>query len=265
MLQLHELQSAVAASILRGESAPLQPLVREAGIPFDRRLQVYRNNTFLSLTAALKTTFPVVCRLVDERFFNYAADAFIRERPPQAPCLSEYGSEFAEFLAAFPRAQPLKYLPDVARLEWAINEAYFAPNAPALDPGRIAAISHESYAELMFVMHPSCRLLVSDYPVDRIWWAHQPGGDIESGIDVAARGCRLLIHRQGIDVRIATLDAAGFAFIAKLSEGRTLKDSYEASATVDNEFQLADALRNHLERGTFSDIRDPGRNRETPS
>ena len=264
-MPLHELQSAIAASILRGESAPLQPFIREAGIPFDRRLQVYRNNTFLSLTAALKTTFPVVCRLVDERFFSYAADAFIRERPPQAPCLSEYGSEFAEFLAAFPPARPLKYLPDVARLEWAINEASFAPNAPVLDPGRIAAIPHESYAELMFVMHPSCRLLVSDYPVDRIWWAHQPGGDIESGIDLDAGGCRLLVHRQGIDVRIATLDAAGFAFIANLSKDRTLKDSYEASATVDSEFNLTEALRRHLERGTFSDIRDRSRDQETVS
>src|SRR5215471_6617276 len=121
MLPLRDLQDAMTVSVLRSADAPLAALVRADGIAFDGRLKVYRNNTFSSLTAALKDSFPVVCQLVDERFFGYAAQEYIRTHPPRAPRLAEYGEDFADFLAGFEPARRLPYLSDVARLEWAIN------------------------------------------------------------------------------------------------------------------------------------------------
>lgn len=253
MQSLRDLQAAMAASVLRGADAPLAATVRADGIGFERRLQVYRNNSFSSLTAALKETFSVVCQLVDERFFAYAAQSFIREHPPLAPRLSEYGAEFAEFLAAFEPARHLTYLPDVARLEWTVNCAYHAADAAKLDPLRIAALPQDRYATLAFVAHPSCQLLVSEFPVDRIWQAHQPGGNLESGIDPSSGGCRLLIDRQDDEVRFLSLDAAGFVFLQALFAGGALQEAYEQAAGV-AEFDLIAALSQHLARGTFSDF-----------
>ena len=92
MLPLRDLQGAMASSVLRGMDAPLAPIVRTDGIGFDGRLQVYRNNTFSSLTAALKDSFPVVCQLVDERFFGYAAQEYIRTNPPATSASSSPAS-----------------------------------------------------------------------------------------------------------------------------------------------------------------------------
>jgi hypothetical protein len=256
MLPLRELQAAVGAGILGDAPEALRGVVREDGLAFDRRLQVYRNNSFISLTEVLKATFPVVCRLVDEQFFRYAADAFIRACPPRAPCLSEYGGDFADFLAGFAPAQRVAYLPDVARLEWAINEAYFADDAPSLEPARIAALPQERYGALGFLLHPSCRLVASAYPVDRIWQAHQPDGDLDTPIDLAAGGCRLLVQRRGLDVQMTALDATGHAFLGALSEGRSLQGAYETAAASDGAFDLVATLAAHLARGTFSDIRE---------
>jgi hypothetical protein len=255
MLPLRELQAAVGAGIFGDAPEALRDMVREDGLAVDRRLQVYRNNSFISLTEVLKATFPVVCRLVGEPFFRYAADAFIRACPPRAPRLSEYGGAFADFLAGFAPAQRLAYLPDMARLEWAINEAYFADDAPALDPARIAALPQERYGALGFVLHPSCRLVASAYPVNHIWQAHQPDGDLDTPIDLAAGGCQLLVQRRGLDVRMTALDAAGHAFLAALNGGRSLQAAYEAAA-IDSAFDLVGALATHLSRGTFSDVRD---------
>lgn len=255
-MPLRDLQRAIADSILSEHSAPLAPLIREDGLAFDRRIQIYRNNTFISLTEALKTTFPVVCQLVDDRFFNYAAHTYIRERPPRVPCLSEFGADFADFLAGFAPAQHLVYLPDVARLEWAINSAYHAPDAPTLDPARIGAAPMGGYPRFIFVLHPSCRLLASDQPVSQIWRAHQPDGDL-ADIDLSAGGCRLLIDRHDADVRMLPLDRPGFAFVAALAEARPLQDAYESAAAVDAAFDLTGALRVHLSRGTFTDFVNP--------
>ena len=257
MLPLRELQGALADSVLEGTDAPLAALVRADGIPFEGRLQVYRNNTFSSLTAALKDSFPVVCQLVDERFFGYAAQEYIRARPPRAPRLAEYGEDFADFLAGFEPTRHLAYLPNVARLEWAVNAAYHAPDASPLDPARIAAVPQERYAGLRFVAHPSVRLFASEFPVDRIWQAHQPGGDLEAGIDLSSGGCRLLVDRHDQDIRFLALDAAGFALAAALYGGQSLQEAYEKAAAIDGGFDLIGALGTHLARGTFADFIKP--------
>jgi Putative DNA-binding domain len=241
MLPLRDLQGAMAASVLQGIDVPLAPIVRADGIAFDSRLQVYRNNTLSSLTAALKDSFPVVCQLVDERFFGYAAQEYIRTHPPRAPRLAEYGGDFAEFLAGFQPVRHLPYLPDVARL----------------DPARIAAVPQDRYARLTFVAHPAVRLFASEFPVDRIWQAHQPGGDLETRIDLSSGGCRLLIDRHEQDIRFLALDAAGFALAAALCAGATLQEAYEKGAAVDEAFDLIAALSMHLARGTFADFIGP--------
>jgi len=256
MLPLRDLQGAMAASVLQGTDAPLAPVVRADGIAVDGRLQVYRNNTFSSLTAALKDSFPVVCQLVDERFFGYAAQEYIRANPPLAPRLAEYGGDVAAFLGGFEPVRHLAYLPDVARLEWAVNAAYHAADAATLDPARIAAVPQERYPVLTFTGHPSVQLFASEFPVDRIWQAHQPGGDLEGKIDLSSGGCRLLIDRHDQDIRFLTLDAAGFALAAALCGGHPLQEAYEKAAAIDGAFDLIAALSTHLARGTFADFAD---------
>src|SRR6266403_1205342 len=90
------------------------------------RLNIHRNHYISSLGEALKATYPVACRLVDERFFAYAASEYIKISPPRRVCLFEYGEGFPDFLAAFPACASLVYLADVARLEWLINAALHA-------------------------------------------------------------------------------------------------------------------------------------------
>jgi hypothetical protein len=254
MLPLRDLQGALAASVLRGTDAPLAPIVRADGIDFDGRLQIYRNNTFSSLTAALKDSFPIVCQLVDERFFGYAAQEYILAHPPRAPRLAEYGGDFADFLLAFEPVKHLSYLPDVARLEWAVNAAYHAADTPTLDPTRIAAVPQDRYPQLKFVAHPSAQLFASEFPVDRIWQAHQPGGNLDAKIDLTSGGCRLLVDRHDQDIRFLTLDAAGFALASALCGGTALQEAYEKAAAIDGAFDLIAALSMHLARGTFADF-----------
>src|SRR5262245_49147471 len=159
MLPLHELQRTIARGILADEAAALADVIREDGLPFDKRLQVYRNNTFMSLTEALKTTYPVVSALVGEKFFATVAKAHIAAQPPRAPRLAEYGAGFADFLAGFEPARALPYLPDVARLEWAINGAYHAPDDTGLTPQSLSSVPQEHFSALCFKLRASARLL----------------------------------------------------------------------------------------------------------
>jgi hypothetical protein len=240
---LRELQTSLRASILerdRLDVAHVAAHVNADGIGACARLAVYRHHVFATLTAVLESTFPVVCRLVDRRFFVFAADRYIRDHPPLTPCLFEYGVSFAEFLADFAPCRHLGYLPDVARLEWAINVALHAPEAPPLDPG-VARVAPEAVAGLTFRLEPSLTMLASAWPVDQIWRANQPGGD--GVVDLDAGGARLEVRRRGDDVVFRTVTPADFAFRDTLWRTGTLQDAADAALSRDGAFDAGAAVR----------------------
>ena len=249
MLRLHELQQSIARGILTDDTVPLAGAIREDGLPFDKRLQVYRNNTFISLAEALTATYPVVSALVGEKFFAAAAKSHIAAQLPRAPRLAEYGAGFADFLAGFAPAQLLPYLPAVARLEWAINEAYHAPNDTGLVPQSLSSVPQEQFSAVCFRLRASARLLQAPYRVDRLWQAHQPGGSVE-GLDIAG-DCHLLIYRPAEDVELMRLDAPGFSLLSEIGRGANLETAYAAAAAAEPAFDLTAALGTHLTRGVF--------------
>jgi Putative DNA-binding domain len=85
MTTLHEVQVAFRRAVLMGQVAPLATLIVADALAAEERIPVYRNNVFASLTKALRDTFPVVCRLIDEQFFACAAHEFVCCDPPGAP------------------------------------------------------------------------------------------------------------------------------------------------------------------------------------
>src|SRR4051794_36946916 len=71
MLKLRDLQCAIAQGVLgRAEPSILDAIFGDALDPA-ARLQIYRQHFQSSLTEALKAIYPVICRLVDDRFFAF--------------------------------------------------------------------------------------------------------------------------------------------------------------------------------------------------
>src|SRR5262249_9301267 len=141
------------------------------GLPPEARLGIYRNNLTGTLTAALKLCYPAVHRLVGAEFFEGAARIFITAEPPRRADLDAYGEGFPAFLAGFPPAGALPYLPGVARLEWAVNRALHARDTEPLDLPHLAAIAAAEHGRVAFRPHPSVALIEADHPVDEVWRA----------------------------------------------------------------------------------------------
>ena len=205
-------------------------------------MAIYRHHVFTTLTAVLRATYPVVCRLVDERFFAYAAHEFIQVDPPRTPCLFEYGESFADFLAEFPPSRSLAYLPDVARLEWALGVALHADDFVPLDLTSLADLDPESVAGLTFRLDPSLTLLASPWPIDRIWATNQPGA-AEMVVDLDTGGVRLAVRRDGATAVFAPLTPARHALLRALTEGRGLGEALADAAAEDRALDAVAALR----------------------
>lgn len=187
--------------------------------PTDPRFSVHRNNVVAGLVAALGETFPAVRRLVGEAFFAAAAAAFVRAHPPRSPVLLRWGGAFADWLAAFPPAAGLPWLPDVARLEWARCEAFHAADAAPIDAKALAALGPDALASARLVALPSLRLVASRFAVASLW-ADVTGP--RCGLADLARPETALVVRPDWTVESSALPAPAAAFLAMVVERRTL-------------------------------------------
>jgi len=260
---LRELQKAFGRALLGPDDA-IPPGVRGDGLAPSARVQIYRHHVLTTLTEALKDTYPVVCRLVDERFFAFAADRYIRTCPPTAPCLFEYGASFPQFLTLFPPCQGLAYLPDVARLEWAINAALHALDNDPIDPAGLARVPAADLTRLVVRLHPSLSFIDSAWPIDRIWRANQPEADPDLRVDLNAGGVRLEVRRCGDDVVFRALAPAVYALRRALADGRDLGAAAEAAVAAEPDFDLAVALRDLLDETLIVNLTLLSRGEEIP-
>lgn len=242
MPALRELQTAFAHALLGGEASAALAAVLGDGTTPEARLAVYRNNVMVSLKDVLKGTFPVVLRLVGERFFLYATEDFILRHPPRRPCLDEYGAGFGDFLEAFPPCRELAYLPDVARLEWLLHAARTAPEVEPLAPRALTGLDAHAFADAVLTLAPSLGYLASPWPVDRIWRANRHAED-GGVVRLDGGGVWLEIRRSESGIGFRTLDPATFAFRKALADGDVVVDATDAALAAEPDFDLAGALR----------------------
>jgi len=197
-----------------------------ADAPQDPRARLYRDNALATLSGALAATYPVVRRLVGDAFFGEAARRHALAVPSRSGDLNAYGATFAQFLAAYPPARALEYLPDVARLEWALHECAQAADAPPLDTAALARVASGREGELRLALHPAVRFVSSAHPVLAIWEANQPGRDGTPDREPAAE--RVLVHRGAEGARAACIDAATADLVQALARGTTLDAACDA-------------------------------------
>lgn len=258
MRSLREVQRGFTAAALFGETTAIADLAVVAGkLGAAARIAVYRNNLLGNYRRALAATYPVVRRLVGGSFFQAAVDAFVRAHPSVHGDVNRYGGELARFLAGYPPASTLKYLPDVARVEWAIDQANIAADAPSLDVAALAAVPVEAVGELRFGLHPSVEVIESRYPILRIWQVNQPDYAGDDRVDLGEGGDRLLVRRAVDGVTIERLAPGEHAFLAALARNAPLHDAEKRAVGADASFDLAAVLKLHVATQAIVEFRGP--------
>jgi hypothetical protein len=254
MSELQQLQTAFTRALLQGDDT-VAGMILGDGLQPEARLALYRHHVFTTLTDVLQAAYPVVCRLVDERFFAYAAAHYIRQEPPSGPCLFEYGASFPDFLATFPPCQGLAYLPDVARLEWAVQAAWYAEQTVPLELTCLQGFAPEELEALQFSFDPAVAYLASPWPVDRIWRVNQSEAAADEIVPLDAGATYLEVGRHNDDSVVQALPPATWSFRAALATGQRLADALEAALAIIPDFDLSLALQELFAARLIIDVR----------
>ncbi|MEO1191201.1 MAG: DNA-binding domain-containing protein [Pseudomonadota bacterium] len=242
-MALHDQQRAFAATLLTADAADPAGLGITADGREAARLAVYRNNVQVSLIGVLEAAFPVTAKLCGLDNFRFAASRYLRGQPPAEARLLTYGDGFPAWLSAFKPAAGQPYLAEMARLEWARNEALFAADADPLDASLLSSLPPEAIGDLVLIPHPAARLLQSGFSLHAAW---QSGEVPKAGAET------LLITRPDLQVLQSALAPGAGVLAAALFDGRSLTEAAEQALAVAPDLDLQACLLHHLTSGSFS-------------
>jgi hypothetical protein len=249
---LRDLQSAIGATLLADYKAPPPPgLIAGDPARAAARIMIHRGNTVESLIGALGHTYPAVKAVCGDYNFRVLGAAYVRAHPPRRPQLLCYGEAFAAFAAGHSAAiRDFPFLPDLARLEWALNDAYYAADAPALTPAALGAIAPERLPMLCLALHPATRLVASpEHPIHTIWSAVQDSGAPPE--QLPPNGETVLVTRPSGPLETHLLGGGEAIFLGTIAAGAPLEKAVAQAAENAPGFDPAAALAAALTRGVF--------------
>jgi hypothetical protein len=249
MKRLRETQQAIQA-MLTNEAAvkPEHYIVDDPNLPASQRISIYEDSMRAGLLETLKITYPHCQQLVGPRFFQALAFEYIEHYPSLSPNLNDYGAHFAEFIDTLPSTRQLPYLSDMARLEWAHQQALFGPDPAGLDLEELAAVWQNQGHLLNFQRPSNSSLLYSPYPLHTIWLFNQ--GELErSTVHLDEGSSRLIVYRLDTSVRIEPLNAIEYDLLNEFDAGFTLEQAYDNAVDSEHAEAIAEALPALMQRG----------------
>ena len=249
-MRLVDRQREFSAAVINPGAETPSGLFGPSRLPSRKRFAVYRNNVIVGLIEALRANFPATCSLVGEEFFSAMARDYVVLDPPTSPILFQYGDRFPDFIAHFEPAGPLPYLADVARIERACTGAYHAPEQPALGANALAGIPSYQISDLCLMLHPSLRIVRSQFPSVRIWRMNV-GDGLPSPVDLESGGEDALVVRPNGNVDVRPLSPGVASFVSSLAEGKTLMTATEAALNESSSFELSSDLATLIAAGAF--------------
>jgi len=168
---LREIQAAFIHDAYTGEQTSAVYL-NKYKLNLPERLDIYYNNTLLGLTDILTATYPVLQKIIGEKFFRTIARFYIATNFQITGNCHTYGGKLASFLRSYEPAALWPYLPDIAAIEWAYFQASIADDAPALDFSGLTDLISE-HPDFIVSLHPGVHYIELNFNALEIWQEHQ--------------------------------------------------------------------------------------------
>lgn len=182
-------QQMLVRALWRDETVPQGWLRPPARATAAQALAAYRGNAGAMAARALGAAFPTVAALVGSGAFAALARHFWHAHPPERGDLGEWGADLPAFIATREQLADVPYLPDSARLDWAVHGATRAPD-PSADPPTapptttpadsgtgttsvLHALAHVDPACLRLALAAGAAVVSSEHPIATLWLAHQ--------------------------------------------------------------------------------------------
>ncbi|MBN9086718.1 MAG: putative DNA-binding domain-containing protein [Reyranella sp.] len=219
-------------------------------------LGVYRDAYFWRLIEVLTTDYPGLMAMCGPADFDHMARAYIAANPSRYRSVRWFGQYLADFLSA---TAPYKSVPAAAEMacfEWALGEAFDAPDAQPVAAADVMALPAETWGTLAFTPLPSLHRLSLSFEVPQAW---QTRNEVEPGdleVAAAAGPVSWVVWRPDRTTHFRSMEPDEAAMVEVMVEGRTFPEMCEALLPYVGEgraaARAAGLLRGWVEEGMIA-------------
>jgi hypothetical protein len=233
-VSLAETQRGIREAVVDGSGADLAARLVGGANPM-ARLAIHQRHYKSSLVSGLLSRFSATEWLIGSPTLIAAAEAFVRHRPPMAPCIAEYGAAFPDWLAALGIARRVPFLREFAMLDWQLGRISTEVERRPLSPGALNGLAPEALGDLTLRFQPGVYYLTSTWPIDEVMRLFVTD-TAPSAEPMAPADVWLEVRGAGGSFRFPRLDAGEFEFRSALHEGAALGIAAARAMDVDERF-----------------------------
>lgn len=175
-------QAALQAYLLApaAEQSIVQHIANTERASSEVRLEVYAEAYRLRLQEALSTDFEALHGLLGDTQFEQLCLKYIDAHPSQHFSLRYFGRHMSHFLRVNPPYSTQPVLAELAAFEWALIDAFDAPDSELVNLEDIASLPAEQWSTMCLELHESVRCLELEWNVHAIWTALKEGKEPEA-------------------------------------------------------------------------------------
>ncbi|GAA4774294.1 putative DNA-binding domain-containing protein [Novosphingobium ginsenosidimutans] len=239
-MTLAVLQRAFLAEIAADDALP----------PSSAGMAIYRNAYRGRLSDALASGFERTKRWVGEEAFEQAAAHYILTNPPHRWTLDLFGEAFPDLLGTLFAEDP--EVAELAWLEWQLQQAFAARNAPVLTAADLAeaSLSEDDWARLRFIPAPGFAARQVNFDVVTLWPLLRDEAAASAPARLPESGW-LIVWRQDLSPHYRLLDPAEGTALVALAGGESFGE-VAARVGADGLPQFGAWFASWLAEGLFS-------------
>ncbi|MGR8981826.1 MAG: HvfC/BufC N-terminal domain-containing protein [Gammaproteobacteria bacterium] len=170
-ISLSELQQAFQSAVLQLRETTPSFISDSAKASSVERFEIYTEAYRLRLIEALCADYPALKDWLGDEGFDAMGRAYIDASPSDHFSIRWFGRRLPRFLAETPLYARQPSLKELASFEWALSEAFDAPESALTDYPQLVAIDPAYWPSLKLRFHPSLRRIDLDGNAPQIWQA----------------------------------------------------------------------------------------------
>lgn len=203
MNDLQELQRRFQRYVVNG-ARDIEPDIDATRAAASERLGIYADAYRLRLLEALETDFVALRAYLGAADFARMGQAYIDAHPSTHPSLRHFGRELGAFLANDVRYRAQSLLTELATFDWALTEAFDAPDDVVLTGDTLATLPAQRWASMRLRPHPSLRRLDLQWNAPALWKAADTGAPLPNA-ERSTHPIAWAVWRQGLQTYFRSL------------------------------------------------------------
>jgi Putative DNA-binding domain len=216
-------------------------------------IHLYQHAYAARLREALQANFPAFFAAIGDEHFEHIANQYIHAHPSTHRSIRWYGDQLTNYLTTHPQQLPHPALIDIAKMDWAIDSAFDAPNAETLTQTDLINTPPEHWSTLQFTLHPSATLLALNWDIGNTWQALAQDSNATTAPPTEDTH-HLLIWREGLEPQWRRLDTLEHQLLQAIQHQENFATLCNISATMHDETQGIGFVVQYLQQWIASGI-----------